>query len=107
VRFEEAQRMFREEKIRELAAEEDGLRFLKLRSLSRRDYLESLFSRAGSTPRTSGGRNLFREAYETNAISDAVIDSFIRQVYAEERETRRQREPALVDQLYRYLFSVS
>jgi hypothetical protein len=99
--FEEAQRMFRGERTRELASAPGGLRFLKLRSLSRRDYLEELFSRAGIRPSTSGSRDLFREAYNTKAITETIVDLFIRDSYAREREVRRQREAALVDQLYR------
>ena len=99
--FEEAHRMFQAGRTRELADTEGGLRFLKLRSLSRRDYLEELFRRAGIEPSTSRGRDLFREAYSAEAITEAAIDSFIREAYAREREVRRRGEPALVNQLYR------
>ncbi|MBN1362629.1 MAG: hypothetical protein JW993_18675 [Sedimentisphaerales bacterium] len=99
--FDEAQRMFRDERIRELAAIPDGLRFLKLRSLSRREHLEELFGLAAVTPQATQARLLFREAYENQAVDTILIDSYIRTTYASERNSRRQREPEIVNQLYR------
>ena len=99
--FEEAQRLFRAEQIRELGASSEGRRFLKLRSLSRRELLEGLFRLARRQPRTTGVRALFREAFDDQAIVEDVIERHIREMYEEERAVRRQREPALVDQLYR------
>lgn len=99
--FDQAIALFRSEKIRELSEEQDGLRFLKLRSLSRREYLEQLFQAAHLTPISTGVRALFREAFDTSAINAQVIDTVIRDSYETERDLRRAREPELVSQLYR------
>ena len=48
--FKQAEAMFSKDQIRELAQEPDGLRYLKLRSLNRREYLEKLFEAAGIEP---------------------------------------------------------
>jgi hypothetical protein len=101
VNFDDAQRMFRNDRIRELAAEPQGLRFLKVRSLSRREHLASLFEAAGIVPGNLSAAALFREAYETAAIGIATIDRVIRTVYESQRAARREREPELVSQLYR------
>ena len=54
--FDEATAFFRDDKIRELAEQPDGLRFLKLKSLSRREHLDKLFDLAKITPSASGIR---------------------------------------------------
>lgn len=99
--FDRAQALFRNEKIRELSEDQDGLRFLKLRSLSRREYLEQLFQAADLTPASKGARALFREVFDASAISARLIDTVIRDIYETERSLRRAREPELVSQLYR------
>ncbi|TKJ39553.1 MAG: hypothetical protein CEE38_02190 [Planctomycetes bacterium B3_Pla] len=99
--FSTAQNWFRQDRIRELAESPDGLRFLKLRSLSRRAHLEQLFSAASVDPTSSSARDLFKEAFETVALDAAIIDSTIRAIYATEREHRQKNEAELVNQLYR------
>ncbi len=99
--FEQAKQMFKEEAIRELANDQDGLRYLKLRSLSRREYLEKLFQFVNVDTSGVGARQLFPMAYETSTINNEVIDTFIRSVYKSERNERLQREPELINQLYR------
>ena len=48
--FAQAETMFSRDRIRELAEDPDGLRYLKLRSLNRRDNLIRLFQVAAITP---------------------------------------------------------
>ena len=100
--FSAAESMFRIDKIRELAEDPQGLRYLKLRSLSRRDHLERLFELAGVSPPTKA-RELFRQAFSSPAIADETIENTIRDIYQRERQLRREREPELVSQLYRLL----
>lgn len=99
--FETAKQYFRDDRIRELAGSEDGLRFLKVRSLSRRAHLKLLFTVAEVTPTATSTDGMFREAYESPTITDETITKTIRQIYAAERSERREREPDLIDQLYR------
>ena len=99
--FDRAKQMFDDGAIRELANDQNGLRFLKLRSLSRREYLERLFKFVNVETGGVGARQLFRMAYETPTVNNEVIDTFIRSVYESERNERLQREPELVNQLYR------
>ena len=61
--FNMAQKWFQQDRIRELAESFAGLRFLKLRSLSRREHLEYLFSVAAIDPTSSKVSDLFREAF--------------------------------------------
>ena len=99
--FNTVQNWFRQDRIRELAESPGGLRFLKLRSLSRREHLEQLFSAASIEPTSSSARDLFKEAFETVGLDTEIIDGTIKAIYATEREQRRDNEAELVNQLYR------
>jgi len=99
--FKQAEAMFSKDQIRELAQEPEGLRYLKLRSLNRREYLEKLFEAGGIEPASTSAKAMFKEAFETPAISSSQIDELIRCTYEQERTGRRSREPELVSQLYR------
>ena len=99
--FAAAKRLFDTDRIQDLAAAAEGLRFLKLKSLSRREHLERVFAGASATPATTTATALLREAYDTRVISEQTIDSVIREIYAEQRKARKEREPELVSHLYR------
>ena len=99
--FKEAETLFSKDHIRELAQTPEGLRYLKLRSLNRRKYLEKLFEAAGIQPSTTAAKAMFKEAFETPAVDSARIDQLIRDTYEQERAIRREQEPELVSQLYR------
>ena len=98
--FNEADTLFRQDKLNDLVADPEGRRFLKLRSLNRTEYLELLF-RTADIPRPNvGNRQLFEAAFDTN-IGVAVIEACARGIYNIERERRRTNEAELLNQLYR------
>ena len=98
--FAEASQLFQSGDLQRLAADPDGLRFLKLRSLSRQEHLAELYRMAGLETPPLGARELFRQAYED--INDPlVIEQCIRAIYEQGRKARRQQEPLLINQLYR------
>jgi len=99
--FEEAQRLFNADQIRELAQNPDGLRFLKLRSLNRGEHLLRLFAAAGIQPNDSSARAMFREAFACRRITADVVGRVIREIYEEEHDSRRQGETDLINNLYR------
>ena len=99
--FDEADRLFKNNEIGRLAAIPDGIRFLKLRSLSRKEYLQKLFDVADIQPTSTQAAAMFREAFKEASISDSVVDKFIRDVYELERVERRKRESQLVSELYK------
>jgi len=98
--FEDCQRLFRNDSITELAQDGDGIRYLKLRSLSRREGLERLFEIAGVPLPEVNVSQLFRRAFE-GGITVAQIEICIREIYLQERAGRREQEPELINQLYR------
>jgi hypothetical protein len=97
--FDHAEKLFKSDDIHTLAADPDGLRFLKLRSLSRREYLEQLLELSNIKSTTSLVTQLFRQAYDAR-IDSALINNLIRTTYESERSARRTREPQLVHELY-------
>ena len=98
--FDEADTLFRQDRLNDLIGDVDGRRFLKLRSLNRTEYLKRLFGKACIAIPEVGARQLFRAAFNAG-ISTQVIETCARDIYLEEREQRRATEPELVNQLYR------
>src|SRR6266516_1631080 len=98
--FDRAVSLFKDDRLNELCADADGRRFLKLRSLSRRENLERLFQVAGVAKPDAGPSELFEAAFNAG-ISTETIEASVRQIFPEEREQRRAKEPELVNQLYR------
>ena len=99
--FDEAERLFRAENIQVLGSTPQGRRYLKLRSLSRREYLTALLDQSGySLDERPTGRALFRYVYES-VVQEADIDKFIDARYREERKERKEKEASLVNELYK------
>ncbi len=98
--FAQADALFRQNRLNDLVADSEGRRFLKLRSLNRTEYLESLFQLAGIALPDIGSRQLFSAAFNAG-ISVTTIEACARDIYREEREQRRANEAELVNQLYR------
>lgn len=98
--FDQANSDFKNDKIRELSQDPDGLRFLKLRSLSRTEYMERLAEDCDLTHPNLRGNRLLRFLYESN-ITNQQLDQTINTIYTEERTERQQSEDELVSQLYR------
>ena len=98
--FVDCDRLFRNDDIGALAADSDGVRYLKIRSLNRREALERLFDLSGHVRPVGNAAILFRVAFESD-ITAAQIEACMREIYGEERATRREQEPDLINQLYR------
>ncbi len=99
--FDTADTLFRNDRINELANSSQGQRFLKLRSLSRRENLDRLFEVASITPTASRVADMLREAFDRRTIDDQIISQAIRSIYELERAERRNNEDDLVNQLYK------
>lgn len=98
--FQQALHAFKNNHIRELGLDPDGLRFLKLRSLSRKALMERLLQEHGIPSPRVKGNELLRFLYESD-LHEHQIEQTIRHIYEEERQERRLHEPALVSELYR------
>lgn len=100
--FTQCDKLFRESRINELAATSEGLHFLKLRSLNRREYLERLFDETSGERPEVGPRQYFQAAFDSG-IAVEELERVIRSIHREYREMRAANEPALLNQLYRVL----
>jgi hypothetical protein len=98
--FAAAEKLFKQDKIRELGESPDGLRFLKLRSLSRRESLDELFKHFPKD-KPDGAKAMFRAAYESKKFDEKIIDETIRAIYSVGRLAREKKEKALVSELYK------
>ena len=98
--FASAETMFRQDRIRELSEDQSGLRYLKLRTLSRREHILKVFASAKIEPPAETG-TVLRAAFDSPAIKDAGIDAVARSIYAAESAERLKKEPMLVSELYK------
>lgn len=81
-----------------------GVRFLKLRSMSRKTILEEFAALNSVDLAGLPSRNYFPHIFELTDITENEINDFLRQKHLEERSTRKQNEAFLVDQLNRLQF---
>lgn len=98
--FNEAVNLYKNDKIRELAETGDGMRFLKLRSLSRKKYLEYLINKFELQIGNLKSREWLQYIYES-AIQVEDIDDVIQELFEKERKIRRENEQQLINELYK------
>lgn len=98
--FDTAANLFKNDRIRELSTTETGMRFLKLRSLSRKEHLAYLIDKCGIQLEDTKSNEWLRFIYESG-VSDAAIDETIRELFERERSARREAEPQLINELYK------
>jgi hypothetical protein len=75
--FAAADKLFKQDKIHELGESPDGLRYLKLRSLSRRESLDELFKHL-LEDKPTGAKAMFRAAYENKKFDECSVSAQVR-----------------------------
>lgn len=98
--YQQADRVFKNDGIRELGLDPDGMRFLKLRSLSRKEHLNRLIEDHGLAIPDGKPTARLKAVFESR-VTDAQIDTTIRAISATERQQRATLEPALITELYK------
>ena len=98
--FNTAVGLFKNDSIRELSATDEGMRFLKLRSFSRKAHLEYLINKFGIEIGNSKSREWLKCVYESD-IRSADINISIQEFFEKEREIRRENEQQLINELYK------
>ena len=78
-----------------------GIRFLKLRSMSRKNTIEEFCGIHNISLEGVNSRVYFSNIFELEAVTDTMINDFINQKYQEERSERLGKQDYLVDQLNR------
>jgi hypothetical protein len=98
--FLQAERAYRDDRISELGADPDGMRFLLLRSLSRAEHVDRLATDVGidlkAVPRGQRLRHLFEAG-----VTIRQMQHTIRAIHAAERAERARREGELITELYK------
>lgn len=84
-----------------IEAHDLGIRFLKLRSISRKQTIEEFCQMQNVSTEGKKSAALFKEVFEDMSICEEAIDNYIRIKYAKERKLRKRNEVYLIDQLNR------
>jgi hypothetical protein len=95
-----ADRTFKNDNIRDLGRDDQGMRFLKLRSLSRKEHLNRLIQDHNLAIPDGKPAARLKSVFESG-VTDAQIDTTIRAIYASERQQRANNEAALITELYK------
>jgi hypothetical protein len=98
--FSQLSRLYDENKFFELTSSSEGLYFLKLRSLARKDYYLHLFQKAQISSDNLGVKQYLETLFKSNISLETIHDS-INQIYEIQREERRIHEQDLLAELYK------
>lgn len=98
--FSEAESAYKNANFDKLQNSEEGLLFLKLRTLSRKVYLKELSERIGSDISNLNSKLAFRKMFEEK-IPVQLLDEQIRELYLKERNLRKENEDDLINELYK------
>ncbi|MFM6826271.1 MAG: hypothetical protein ACKPKT_10560 [Dolichospermum sp.] len=98
--FDYFARLYNENKFFELTSSTAGLYFLKLRSLARKEYYLSLFTKA-QISYDNLKISQYLETLFNSQITIDIIHDCINEIYKEEREKRRVNEQELLAELYK------
>ncbi len=97
--FNKAINFFKSDKIKELSESKTGLRFLKLRSISRSDIMVKFCSEL-KLDITNIPKKKLLEFLFNSKIEDKQIENLIKKFYSEERKERLSNENKLINELY-------
>ena len=98
--FNRSVNLYRNDRIRELAGTEEGMRFLKLRSLSRKKHLDYLINKFELRIGNLKSTECLKFVYEST-IQLQDIDDVIQELFEKERKIRRDNEQQLINELYK------
>jgi len=101
LQFSELDTAFRNNAFPTIENDNRGIRFLKLRSMSRKATMEEFCELHEIDLEGINSRGYFPHVFEITDIGDAMINDFINQKYQEERASRVDNQDYLVDQLNR------
>lgn len=92
--FQTADKAFKNDNIRELGLDEQGMRFLKLRSLSRKEHLNRLIQDHNLAIPDGNPAARLKAVFESG-VTDTQIGATIRAIFVGERQQRGDKEDAL------------
>lgn len=99
--LDELSKLYDDNKFAKILEFSNGLRFLKLRSFSRKELMNEFVQAYHiKVNDESNAKSLFYELFNSN-ISESTIDQFIREQYKKLRDARRANEDNLFRELYK------
>jgi len=101
LQFSELDRAFRIDDFPKIENDNRGIRFLKLRSMSRKATMEEFCELHNIDLEGVASRGYFPHIFEIGNVTDEMVNDFINQKYQEERADRLTNQDYLVDQLNR------
>lgn len=99
--FKQLDNLFRNNDFPGIENDFRGIRFLKLRSMSRKETMEDFCRLYGVDLDGIESKYYFEKAFEEDSITDKEINKYINSKYLEERSQRVKNQDYLVDQLNR------
>ena len=97
--FDEAKQAYDNDEISQLAGNKCGLRFLKLKSLSRKEILLAIFAEYGIKHSSKSANDMLIEAYNTKELTDSKIDQFIKKLTTERLHEWKVTRSKLIPEL--------
>ena len=99
--FKQLDKLFRNDDFPKIENDSRGVRFLKLRSMSRKETMEEFCTQHNVDIEGIQSKNYFEHVFEQEEITDEQINDYINLKYQEERSVREANQEYLVDQLNR------
>lgn len=99
--FKQLDKLFRNDDFPKIESDVRGVRFLKLRSMSRKEIMEEFCARHDIAIEGIKSKDYFEKVFEDENITDTKINEYINLRYEQERADRYSSQEYLVDQLNR------
>ena len=99
--FKQLDKLFRDDDFPKIENDSRGIRFLKLRSMSRKETMEGFCQFCQIDMKGIKSKDFFEKIFENTDITDNQINEYIRSKYLQERSQRAKDQDYIVDQLNR------
>ena len=99
--FEELVKLFNNNKFDEIENDKKGVRFLKLRSISRKDTIVEIAMQNKLVIDDLIANKIFKLVFNSEIITNEIINTYILSKYKTERDERKAEEDILIDEMYK------
>ena len=100
-KFKELIVLFNTNKLDEIENDKQGIRFLKLRSISRKDTIIEIATQNNLNIDNLNAKDIFELVFNSTTISNKIIDTYISSKYEIERKKRKEDEYNLINERYK------
>ena len=98
--FEELVKLFNTNKFDKIEKDTQGIRFFKLRSISRKDTITEIANQNNLSIDKKKSDDIFKMVFEDSSITETLIDNYILEKYTIERDERKNNEETLINEMY-------